>query len=443
MVKQYPSETTFYHKWAYYLTKDNKADQAIKVYQTLEKEIGVSEPVSMRKYQLYMGLGKSKKAKQELEKLLESKPNEGAYRLNIANYYASENDFEQANEWYKKTLEVEPNNPDANVALVKYFLQSGDTLRYLEALIPIFADHKQSVSAKLSTLEPLAIGLIEGKYKSYSKQIYQLGENVIATHPEDTKANLIQGELLYNNKSYKEALPYYEKALSKDKNNNILWQRALACYEAKKDYNVLEKQANEMMELFPSQPYGYYYLGVAQVYKNNHKDAIENLEYASEIAVTDIQVQAQSFAYLGKAHTYLKSYKKAKEAFEEALIRVPNNNAVREVYANSLAIQGIDLDDALKMAEEGILQFPNNVVHHTTKGIILYKKAEYKKAAQILNKAYNLGGSQMPQTLEFAGDTAFQLDQIEQAVDYWQQALDNGGNSTILRRKIETRQLYE
>lgn len=443
LVKQYPKETAFYHKWAYYLSKDDKQDQAIKVYQSLEKEIGVSEVVSMRKYQLYMGLGKNKKAKQELEKLLDSDANNGAYRLNLANYYASEGDFEQSNEWYKKTLEVDPTNPEANVALVKYFLQNGDTLRYLEALVPIFADHQQSVSAKISTLEPLAVGLIEGRYKAYSKQIYQLGENMSATHPEDMTANLIQGELLYNNKKYNKALPYFEKALTKDNNNNLLWQRLLACYEAEKKYQLLGEKSNEMLELFPSQPYGYYYSGVAQLQQNKYKDATENLEYAAEIAVTDIQIQAQAQAYLGQAYTYLKSYAKAKEAFERALELVPNNNAVLEVYANSLAVQGVDLDKAMKMTEEGLLQFPNNPVYHTTKGIVLYKRGQYQQAAQILNKAYNLGGSQLPQTLEYAGDAAFRLEQVDQAVEYWQQALDNGGNSAILKRKIETRQLYE
>ena len=54
-------------------------DQAIKVYNNLEKRTGIKETISMRKYKLYMRLGKEKKASQEIEETKADKQPVGLY----------------------------------------------------------------------------------------------------------------------------------------------------------------------------------------------------------------------------------------------------------------------------------------------------------------------------------------------------------------------------
>ncbi len=443
LVKKYPQQSIFYEKWAYYLIKDQKPDQAIKVYNSLEKQTGIQELNSMRKYQLYMELNKDKKAKQELDNLYQSNSSNPAYRLHIASFYVATKDYKQANEWYKKTLEVAPDNPTANAALVEYFLQSGDTLRYLEALAPIFADHTQDFDAKIKTLEPLSQGLLQGNYRQFESQIYQLGTNMIAAHPQDPKANLIQAELLYYSKKYDEALPYYQAAIEVEKNDRMLWQRFLATLYQQNSFADLGTYGNEMLELFPSQPEGYYYAGIAQLQQQKYKEAVENLEYAADIAVTNPELQAKAMAYLGQAYVYDKSYEAAQKTLDKVVSKAPNNLLVKQLYANSLALQGTDLSKALDWTEKALKNDKENPVLYTTQAIIYYKQAKYEQAATLLSKAYNLGGSGLTQTLEYAGDTAFRLGKTTEAVRYWQEAVEKGATSATLNKKIETKQLYE
>ena len=58
-------------------------------------------------------------------------------------------------------------------------------------------------------------------------------------------------------------------------------------------------------------------------------------------------------------------------------------------------------------------------------------------------KALQHGGSENPEAIERYGDVLFQLDKIEEALQYWQKALDMGSTSPVLEKKIKERKVYE
>jgi predicted negative regulator of RcsB-dependent stress response len=74
---------------------------------------------------------------------------------------------------------------------------------------------------------------------------------------------------------------------------------------------------------------------------------------------------------------------------------------------------------------------------------VLYQKGQYEQARQWLDKALEAGGKQNAAILEHYGDVLFRLNKVEDAVAYWQLALEAGGDSALLERKINARALYE
>ena len=440
---KYPDKYYLYYEWAYYLTKNKKEDLAIKVYNSLEKRTGIKEPISMRKYKLYMRLNKAKKAGQELEKLIKEYPDEPEFMLRLANFYAVTKQFEKAKEWYTKTLDLDPNNPTANVAMVEYFLQNGDTAKYLNALAPIFEDPKQDIAAKLKTIQPLASGLAEGQYLPYKESIEKLTANLVDAHPSNPQANLIRGQLLFDKKKYKRALEHYKVSFSQNKNNVQVWERLLECLHQSNNNNELFDLSTEMVDLYPSQPFGYYYNGIALISSQKYEKAREQLLSAVDIAITNKVLQGKALGYLGKAYALLENFEKAEKVFKEAILNAPDNDEVKHNQAYSLAVKGSDLDKASKLVEEALKVNAENPNYITTKGLILYKQAKYSLAQQTLDKAISFGGSEIPETLERYGDTMFKLNKTEEAVKYWQKAANKGASSEVLKRKIATKQLYE
>jgi tetratricopeptide (TPR) repeat protein len=441
---KYPEKQQLYFDWAYFLSKSGKSDQAIKVYNNLEKRIGVKEAISMRKYKLYMRSGKEKKASQEIEMLIEAYPNEAEYIIRLANFYASTEDLEKAKGLYKKALEIDPTNPTANMAMVEFFLQSGDTTRYLNALVTTFENPHQDLTTKLKTLQSLSKQLQKGSIgPNHLGKVTEISQKLNETHPGDPKVNLILGNLLHQQKDYRQAIPNYKIAIRFIKNDLPLWKNLLESLYLTDKQKELQEHSEQFMELYPSQASSYYYLGITYYQKGAYEKSIKELNQAIEIAATDLSIQGKSLCCIAKNYEGLANIEKADKMYKEAISMQPNDLEISHDYAYSLAKRGTTLSKAQDLIKAVLEKEPTNAKYLTTKGFVLYKQNKYTLAEQELNKALSLGGNERPETLERYGDVLFKLGKETEAVNYWQKALDKGSLSSLLQRKISTKQLYE
>ncbi|MCP4437421.1 MAG: tetratricopeptide repeat protein [Aureispira sp.] len=443
LAEHYTSKDILYHEWAYYLTKAERPDQAIKVYNTLEKRKGVKEAISMRKYKLYLGIGKDKKAIAELDKLIKAYPNNAEYVVRLANYYATQKKQDLAQELYKKAIKLDPNNATANMALVEVFAQNGDTTQYLKALKTVFADNQQNVKTKIQILEPLLGKLTKGGLKKHQTSITALAQQLTETHPSTFTTNAYYAHLLFYQEKYNIAERYYQTALSIDKSDIKAWTGLLEAQHRQQGYKRLVVASKDVIELFPSQPIGFYYQGISQHYVGAQEEAKKALEEAAEISVADLTMQGYAYQYLGLVYTALDKDEEAEKAFESALELLPNSAEVLNAYSYSLAERNDQLGKATQLAKEITDREPQNPEFRATYGWVFYKQAKYDDALKQFEQALDLGGTNSPIVLEHYGDTLFQLNKKEKAVEYWQKALDNGSSSSILQRKITTKQLYE
>ncbi|WP_052597949.1 tetratricopeptide repeat protein [Aureispira sp. CCB-QB1] len=444
LTDKYSEKEQLYFDWAYFLSKSGKSDQAIKVYNNLEKRVGIKETISMRKYKLYMKSGKQKKASQEIELLIQAYPKEAEYIIRLANFYASTKDLEKAKSLYKKALDIDPNNPTANMAMVEFFLQNGDTSRYLNALVNTFENPHQNLTTKLETLKSLSKQLETGTMSSsYLDQVVLVGKKLLETDPGSPDANLILGDLLYQQQKYNQAVSNYKIAIRFIRNDLNLWKNLLECLLITNQQKELQKRSAQFIELYPSQAASYYYSGIAYYQTGAYQKAIKELGQVPEIAVTDMHLQGKALCYVAKSYEGLENLEKADQAYNEAILMFPNDPEIIHNYAYSLAKRGTMLNKAQELVEGILEKAPKNAKYTTTSGFIAYKQNQYSIAEQTLSKALSFGGNEQPETLERYGDVLFKLGKENEAVNYWQKALDKGSTSSLLQRKISTKQLYE
>ena len=167
------------------------------------------------------------------------------------------------------------------------------------------------------------------------------------------------------------------------------------------------------------------------------------LKQAMEFAVTDKSIQGKALCYVAKSYEGLENIEKAEKTYMEAILMQPNDSEIIHNYAYSLAKRGTTLSKAQDLIKDILVKNPTNVKYTTTKGFILYKQDKYTLAEQEIHKALSFGGNERPETLERYGDVLFKLGKETEAVNYWQKALDKGSLSSLLQRKISTKQLYE
>ncbi len=439
---RYPNNEDFYFEWAYMLVRANKPNEAIKIYDKLEDKFGVDERLTKRKYALYNVQNKTKKAESELVKLVKAYPREVRYKQKLADHYEGQNKTNKAQKIYKEILVMDPNHPEANLALAETFKKNGQEEQYLTAIKPLFKNPSTSIDLKVKELVPYIRKMPSYKNKDNIRNLlFDLGETLTLVHPKDAKAYSVYGDLLYHANETERALNVYKSTLKHDKSVYVVWEQTMYILSELHRADELLKMTEEALDLFPNQATIYFLNGVGHAMKSNHKESISSMEQALMMSRRDKSLRYRIYTELGAQYHYSKKYTKSIKAFESAMAINARDAYTLNNYAYFLSEQGKDLEKAQQLSSSANQLKPNQPSYQDTYGWILFKKAEYVKAERWIKKALVSSGENNADILEHYGDVLYKLDKTEEAVTYWQKAKEKGSKSSRLSKKITDRKL--
>ena len=132
------------------------------------------------------------------------------------------------------------------------------------------------------------------------------------------------------------------------------------------------------------------------------------------------------------------------KSFEKAISLDPNNPTTLNNYAYYLSERGKKLDEAEKMSQKSLDMSPGVATFLDTYGWIQYKKGNYLKAKDFIQKAIDLAGAGADATLyDHLGNICYQLNDKSKAIDYWKKAKELGADDPMIDKKISEGKLYE
>jgi Tfp pilus assembly protein PilF len=147
--------------------------------------------------------------------------------------------------------------------------------------------------------------------------------------------------------------------------------------------------------------------------------------------------------YQGDIYHSMGKDEEAFQAYEKSLALKYNNPYVLNNYAYYLSLKGKDLEKAERMSKKAVELEPDNASFQDTYGWVLFMMGRYREAAVWIQKAVNNPEeSPSAEVLEHYGDVLFKLDDPAQALEYWNRALEKGGGSENLRKKITDKKYY-
>ncbi|OWY24529.1 tetratricopeptide repeat protein [Sphingobacteriales bacterium UPWRP_1] len=441
VVSLYPSDYDFYFDWAYMLIQANKYAEAIKVYDALELRTGPLEDVSIQKQKLYIRIGQFDKAVAELQKLSNAFPNEVRYQLTLAELYQANNMPDKAQEVYNKLMETAPDNPYANLALADYLQTKGETAQAFEKLKKAFADPELPLATKAQRLSPM----VEQKAANPADKdrIFELVKLVTDTHTTEALAHIIYGDLLNTYDQKEEALQQFTQASQIDGSSYEVWHQMLVINYELKHFDKLASVSTQVIELFPNQPYPYYFNGIACNELKTYDKAIKSLKQGTLISADNQNLSAQMYSLLGSIYNETKDFEKSDNSFEKALKITPNDPYILNNYSYFLSLRNFNLERAAQMAEKANQLEPNNSSFEDTYAWVLYKQKKYADARLWIEKAISRNTDNSATLLEHYGDILFQLNEPDKAVENWKKAKEKNGGSEFLDKKIKDRKLYE
>src|ERR1035437_1587241 len=440
MIKNSPQKIDNYFDLANAFLLANKAEDAIKTYNKIEELSGITPEVSIEKERIYLKQNKVDKAIDEVQRLIDTDPKETKYIGMLAELYQSKNP-EKALELYNRILQIEPNNSFVHLSLADYYRTKGEKDKSFNELKIAFANKNLEVETKLRIL--LSYSNLVSSSKEMMDQALELCKILIDTHPNESKAHAVYGDFLYQMDNFKDAHTQFEEALKLDKQNFDVWKYDLEVDYRLNDFDLMLKESEEAISLFPTQPYVYLYNGVAKSQKDKNEDAIEIFKAGLNLVIDDIDLKERFLVSLGESYNKLKKYTESDEAYDKALELKPKDVYVLNNYSYYLSLRGEKLDKAEAMSKLSNDIKPNTSSYQDTYGWILYKEGKYTDAKVWIQKALDYGGIKNPVILEHMGDILFKLNDTAGAIKFWQDAKAAGKGSEFLDKKIADKKLYE
>ena len=442
--KEDPATDYYYMKWAFYLIKDQKADKAIKVYDALEKKLGVTEELIYKKQSLYIGLGDTKKAANELERLVNAFPSNINYRHELAEFYLQAGEEQKAEEVYNSILAIDTEDAKAIIALAnKEEPERGEEVGYLYSLRGIFEKPDVDIDLKVKQLIPYIHKVADGGDEQLAAAGIELTQILAQVHPKEAKAYSAYGDLLFYSGQKEKALGQYQKAVALDNTIFTIWEQIMYIQTELQDFEGLKKATLDAMDLFPNQPKSYYFNGIANSELGNPPEAVSIFQQALIMSRNNPPLRLDIYKRLGIEYAQLKKYTRSDKAFEEALKINANDVSTLHNYSLQLAHRNDQLDKAKDMAVKACELKSEQPMLQYACGYVFYKMKDYKASRKWMEKALSSGGANYPDILEHYGDVLFQLGETDEAIQQWRQALQKGSRNPNLQKKIDDRELIE
>jgi tetratricopeptide (TPR) repeat protein len=441
LVTDYPDHSDFYFEWAAALMYADRPADAIKVYDKVETLIGVTRDVSMQKARIYQRLNKNDKAIEELKRLIAADPKDAQSYGMLAEVYQSMGEKDKALETYNKILEIDPDNPYIHLSLADFYRTNGEKEKSIEELKKAFLNKELDIDTKISILS--SYYALISIHPELIEQALQMCDLLIQSHPSEPRAHAVYGDFLIQDKKLEQARKEY--AIARDlgaKDFNVIRQILLLDGRLQMNDSLL-KDSRDAVELFPDQPFAYWWYGIALNQKKDYAAAVEQLNMGVKMVVDNKELESGFYTSLGEAYNELKNYAKSDESFEKALAIDPKDANTLNNYSYFLSVRNENLEKAEKMSRLSNELEPTQSSYQDTYGWIMYKMNKFEDAKVWIEKSLSNSPDSSGTVLEHYGDVLFKLGDTAKAFDYWQKAKAAGDGSEFLDRKILEKKLFE
>ena len=336
-------------------------------------------------------------------------------------------------------LEVFPDNGFALLAMAEYYENKGESELAKEYLQKAFTSHSITLEEKVQIMGNLYQSM--GNDSEGINQLKSLTAQLIHEYPEAALVYGIKADLFNSEEAYDSSRYYYRKSIELDDTNQQIWQELLFLDSHQQDFNQMNMDADEALELVPNNALFLYFKGIAAQQLKNTDEAKWAFNKILKQGSSDLEILMQTYFSLAEILKEEGEHAKSDEMFEEVLELDPANHLAMNNYAYYLSLRNEKLEYASGMVQKALEYQPNSSPYLDTYGWILYQMGDYKKAAEWIKKSIDQGGN--GEVYEHYGDALLKLGKQEEAITYWEKAITTGQKNLIIEDKLNTSKLNE
>ena len=418
---------------------------AIRTLSRLETLEGKSERLSMAKSELYTQKGDKKAAISEMKQLADQYPNDLNYRCLYGTTLYLNGQQKKALVIYNEILKKDPENRSAQMAMLSHYNEINDSVQahvWLERMLM----NKNATSQDRIMLFRQVIGESE-RHGGDSTQVLNLFRRVLDTPQADADLAIFCATYMNLKQMPSDSIsPVLEHALTLEPTNASARLQLVGYAWAAGDRDRVIALCQDARQYNPDEMAFYYYQGIAYYQKDQLDEALNAFQNGIGVitAQSDPSIVSDFYAVMGDILHQKGLAREAFMAYDSCLVWKDDNIGCLNNYAYYLSELGEQLDKAEQMSYRTIKAEPKNATYLDTYAWILFMQQRYSEAKIYIDQTLQYDTDTSAVLLEHAGDIYYQAGDADQALAFWQQALERvekEGDSKNDRRPILIRKI--
>ena len=411
-------------------------DRAIAVYDSVEIAEGMSIPLTTKKIQLYFTRQDTASILSEADRLRESSPKTVEYQVFSGDIYSMFGRNDEAKAFYDKACETDPSSGLAYYSRAQFYNTLGDSAAFNREVFQALQQKSLDVETKLAILR----SYIQEMYNDSTQitRVGQLFDVLIDQHPHEHDIHSLYARYLIVTKDYAKAAEQTERSLDLDPADEEGWEMLTSLYLQEDQLDKAKAAIKRSFRYYPEN--GRQYLVLGSIYDQSGEREKAPKEYARALELidsTDIKTISRIYGAMGDNLYARELADSAFTLYKKALLYDPENYMALNNCAYYLACEGRDLDEALSMIETATAAEPENVTSLDTYAWVLFKRKDYAKAREIIDRTLELSDENSAEILEHAGDIYFMDGDPDGALEFWKEALKLTPDNQLLEKKVK------
>jgi len=444
LTRQEPADHDYPAKAAECYVQAGQKEEALKYIDIALARNMDDEQLMLEKMQLYLSLKNPAKAIEVVKQLIVLEPRAGKYYKVLGSLYDINDMADKAEELYEQAVKKLPDDASLQIGLAEHYLRKGDTVQYRNYIKKAITNPTIEADAQIDPLELLStyMSTMPDEAAAYAEAL-PLAAQILEQDPGNPAILAYYGLALEGSNMKDSAAVMYKRSIAIKPSTYNVWGQLLGLYLEKSSADSLIKYTEKALKLFPNMAVIHFYNGLGHMYKNENPQAIKAINRAIDIQPEDEkEVLNAMYTTLGDIYYTTRQYTLSDEAFVKALELSPDNTNTLNNYSYYLSERGVKLDEAERMSRKSLELQPNEITYLDTYGWILYKKGDFQKALEYINKAIDAAKGHDDATFyDHKGDILYKLKETEQAVDAWKKAKEKGSDNANLDKKISEKKL--
>ena len=411
----------------------------LRTIRRIEQVEGESDQTAMMKMNVYELKGDEKNAYKTLKMLADTHPINQNYTLMLGNWLMQHKGQKEAYKLYTEALDADPSNVYAQSAMYDYYRTMSQDSLANGMMNRILLGKNTPQKSRIQFLRQAIMDSEERK--DDSTEVVKLIDRVQQVVPTDTLVAQMR-VAYYSMKKFPK--PDVNKALSEllelQPDNAGTRMQLIQNEWDSGNWKKIDSLSTPGMLYNPDEMAFYYFSGLSRWYEKDNRGALDALQRGTR-AITDKsnrETVGVIYSILGEIYHNMGNKAQSFAAYDSCLQWKPDDVVTLNNYAYYLGEEGVNLKKAEEMSAKAVKAEPKNATYLDTYAWVLYKQKRYAEAKIYIDMALKFtADSTNDATLrEHAGDIYVGLKNYTSAVEFYKQALQQGGDIKTLNRKI-------